>query len=196
MCVLEYIEGQLVEIGLLHIVVEVGGFGYRVNAPITTIDKLPPTGNTIKLHLSEQIREDRHEIFGFCTKQERDFFEILVNHVSGVGPRLALTIMSHLSISTLRSAIAARDTTLLSGCHGIGKKTAERIIVELADKLDISDDTQISHAQQPVSSQDALSALISLGYKTTEADKAIQRALGVLGESATAEELIKHALHS
>lgn len=197
---LVYIEGNLVEVGLLHVVVHVNGFGYRVNTPITTIEKLPPVGNVVKLYLSERIREDQHEIYGFCTKNECEFFETLINRVSGIGPKIALTIMSRLSIGTLKSAIASRDTTLLSQCHGIGKKTAERIVVELADKIGttsvLADTREITNGQQAAPFQDAISALVSLGYKPAEADKAIRHASATLGESASAEELIKYALHS
>lgn len=188
------------EVGLLHVIIHVNGFGYHVHSPLTTIEKLPAIGNVIKLYLSERIREDEHEIYGFYSKPEREFFETLIERVSGIGPRLALTIMSSLSISTLKSAIATRDTALLTQCHGIGKKTAERIVIELADKIDalpahISVNTRVD-SQLSSFSQDAVAALISLGYKSTEADKAIRQALNVLGESASAEELIKHALHS
>ncbi len=196
---LVYIEGELVEVGLLHVVIYINGFGYRVNAPLTTIEKMPQLGNNVKLYLSERIREDQHEIYGFCTKNECEFFETLINRVSGIGPKTALTIMSRLSIDTLKNAIVKRDITLLSKCHGIGKKTAERIIIELADKIGVpSNSSNIEPINQSCSSfsQDAISALISLGYKSTEADKLIRQALSTLGESTSADELIKHALHS
>lgn len=197
---LVYIEGDLVEIGLLHVVIHVGGFGYRVNAPLTTIEKMPKIGSSIKLHLSERIREDQHEIYGFISKNECEFFETLINRVSGVGPKMALNIMSRLSINTLKTAITMRDISLLSKCHGIGKKTAERIIVELSDKINNSV-SESSPAQtidyiHPSVSQDAILALISLGYKPADADKCIRQALAILGESSSAEELIKYALQS
>ncbi len=195
---LVYAEGKLVEIGLLHVVIHISGFGYRINVPLTTIERMPAIGDNVKLYIVEQIREDLHELYGFFLKDECEFFETLVNRVSGIGYKTALTIMSRLSINTLKTAITTKDISLLSKCHGIGKKTAERIIVELADKIDIPKTTNNIatkvHAESNIA-QDAVSALISLGYKPTEADKAIQQSLIHLGEEASSEELIKYALH-
>jgi Holliday junction DNA helicase RuvA len=195
---LVHIEGSLVEIGPLHAVIGIGGLGYRVNIPLTTTEKLPKLGEIIKLHLSEIIREDQHDLYGFLSKNERDFFELLIGKVSGIGPKIALNIMSRLSLNTLKNAIFSRDVNLLSQCHGIGKKTAERIVIELGDRVKSgqtiarSDDVAIQ-SDMP---QDAVHALISLGYKPAEADKCVRNAVAKIGEAASSEELIKCALKS
>ncbi|MDR3273757.1 MAG: Holliday junction branch migration protein RuvA [Puniceicoccales bacterium] len=194
---LSYIEGTLVEIGLLYVIIGIGGLGYHTNTPLTTIEKLPKIGNIVKLYLSEIIREDQHDLYGFLSKGERDFFELIISKVSGIGPKIALNIMSRLSINTLKSAIFSRDTDLLRQCHGIGKKTAERIIIELGDKVDsISPIAQSSSLAPSDAAHDAIRALVSLGYKPAEADKYVRNALAKIGESASSEEIIKHALKS
>ncbi|MDR0680138.1 MAG: Holliday junction branch migration protein RuvA [Puniceicoccales bacterium] len=194
---LSYIEGTLVEVGLLHVIIGIGGLGYHINAPLTVIEKLPKVGNVTKLYLSEIIREDQHDLYGFLSKNDRDFFELMIARVSGIGPKIALNIMSRLSVNTLKSAIFSRDTELLKKCHGIGKKTAERIVIELGDKVDSAFPvTQTSGAIPSDAVQDAIHALISLGYKPTEADKHVRNGLAKIGESASSEELIKYALKS
>ncbi|MDR2435757.1 MAG: Holliday junction branch migration protein RuvA [Puniceicoccales bacterium] len=194
---LSYIEGNFVEGGLLYVIIGVGGLGYRVNTPLTTMEKLPGVGNVIRLYLSEVMREDQHDLYGFLSKNERDFFELLIGKVSGIGPKIALNIMSRLSVETLRNAIFARDVDLLKRCHGIGKKTAERIIIELGDKVDQIPSAMQIHGTIPSdAAQDAIGALISLGYKLPEADKCVRGALAKIGESASSEELIRHALKS
>ncbi|MDR1255842.1 MAG: Holliday junction branch migration protein RuvA [Puniceicoccales bacterium] len=194
---LSYIEGILMEVGLLRTVIGVGGLGYQVNAPLTTIEKLPKIGDIAKLYLSEIIREDQHDLYGFLTKNERDFFELMTSKVKGIGPKIALNIMSRLSLNTLKSAIFSRDTALLSQCHGIGKKTAERIVIELGDKMDsISPALPASGIIPSDAAQDAVHALVSLGYKPAEADKCVRNGLAKIGESASSEELIKYALKS
>jgi Holliday junction DNA helicase RuvA len=194
---LSYIEGILTEVGLLHFIIGIGGLGYHVNTPLTTIEKLPKIGDFIKFYLSEIIREDQHDLYGFLSKNERDFFELIVSKVSGIGPKIALNIMSRLSVNTLKSAIFSRDTELLRQCHGIGKKTAERIVIELGDKVDsISPVAQASNLVPPDIAQDAIHALISLGYKPAEADKYVRNALAKIEELASSDELIKHALKS
>jgi Holliday junction DNA helicase RuvA len=195
---LVHIEGSLVEIGPLHTILDIGGLGYRVNVPLTTAEKLPKIGQIIRLHVSEIIREDQHDLYGFISKSERDFFELLIGRVSGIGPKIALNIMSRLSIATLRNAISSRDVDMLSQCHGIGKKTAERIIVELGDRVKGGHvDVRIGDTTaQPDAIQDAIHALISLGYKPADADKCVRNASAKIGESTSPEELIKYALKS
>jgi Holliday junction DNA helicase RuvA len=194
---LSYIEGNLVEGGLLHVIVGIGGLGYHVNTPLTTLERLPRAGDTIRLYLSEIIREDQHDLYGFLSKNERDFFELLIGKVSGIGPKIALNIMSVLSVDTLKGAIFSRDVDLLKKCHGIGKKTAERIIIELGDRVDkIPSVAQTCSMVPSNAAQDAIGALVSLGYKLSEADKCVRNALEKIRESASSEELIKSALKS
>lgn len=205
------IQGTLVSATPLLAVIETHGFGYEVHVPVTTAEKLPPLGSTVKLHTVAIYREDAQSLYGFATMEERDLFKLLIEHVSGVGPKVALTIMSRLSLPVLRSAIVSGDVGLLSKCPGIGKKTAERLVVELKDKIgfvggspaaiDGSGPTaQASTAATGAGAldtrmHDAVLALTALGYKLPDAEKAVRKAAGTSGNaSATTEELVKRAL--
>ncbi len=200
------LKGTILESHLLQVVIDVGGVGYEVNIPIKTSEKLPPSGNETKLFIYPVYRDDSHTLYGFLNRGDREFFKLLVEKVSGVGPKLALTLFSKLSVRLLQGAIATGDSKLLAQCPGIGKKTAERIIIELRDKMKsaIPSPTPIaavggmdgSGATSGDSSnfQDAISALGALGYKAVEADKAVSRAIEKLGPQASLEKIIKTAL--
>jgi Holliday junction DNA helicase RuvA len=195
------IQGRLESATPLRAVVELNGFGYEVNIPVTTAEKLPPPGTTVKLHTLVIYREDAQTLYGFATPAERDFFRLMIENVTGVGPKLALTIMSRLSLPSLESAIRMGDVATLAKCPGIGKKTAERLVVELKAKLgagDISvrlgETADATAAGGPSVHRDAVAALIALGYKAADADQAIRRAALALGAGATTEALIKKAL--
>ncbi|WP_221028756.1 Holliday junction branch migration protein RuvA [Actomonas aquatica] len=200
-----YLTGTLTEATPLRAVVELNGIGYEVHVPVTTAERLPQTGNSVKLHTHVVYREDSQTLYGFATTEDRDFFCMLIEHVSGVGPKVALSIMSRLSLPLLESAIREGDVTTLSKCPGIGKKTAERLVVELRNRLGAA-----SSAPSPVAGDgkaggpdgapgsgavtDAIAALTVLGYKTADADKAVRRALVALGGAPSTEALIKKAL--
>lgn len=197
------IQGTLASATPLHAIIELNGLGYEVNIPVTTAEKLPPTGSVAKLHTLVIYREDAQTLYGFATTAERDFFRLMIEHVTGIGPKSALTIMSKLSLSSLEAAIRAGDVATLAKCPGIGKKTAERLVVELRAKVGASGnlDTPSSlggTASPPPAGEsrirDAVLALSALGYKTADADEAIRRAVLALGASATTEQLIKKAL--
>lgn len=193
------IQGKLESATPLRAVVELNGFGYEVNVPVTTAEKLPAPGANVKLHTLVIYREDAQTLYGFATPAERDFFRMMIENVTGVGPKLALTIMSRLSLPSLESAIRMGDITTLAKCPGIGKKTAERLVVELKAKLGAADTTvnlAAGGAETPAPSahRDAVSALIALGYKAADADQAVRRASLALGANATTEALIKKAL--
>lgn len=195
------IQGTLTSATPLHAVVELNGFGYEVNIPVTTAEKLPPPGATVKLHTLVIYREDAQTLYGFATPPERDFFRLMIENVTGVGPKLALTIMSRMSLPLLESAIRVGDISTLAKCPGIGKKTAERLVVELKSKVGGSDlGTQGSGIPDAGTAsaggihRDAVSALIALGYKAADADQAVRRAALGLGPTATTEALIKKAL--
>jgi holliday junction DNA helicase RuvA len=199
------IQGLLTAATPLHAIIELNGLGYEVNIPVTTAEKLPVTGSTVKLHTHVIYREDAQTLYGFATPAERDFFRLMIEHVSGVGPKSALTIMSKLSLSSLQSAISSGDIATLSKCPGIGKKTAERLVIELRAKVGVtgSAETVLSASgSDPASApadtkmRDAVMALSALGYKTADADEAIRRATLALGPKATTEQLIKKALGS
>jgi Holliday junction DNA helicase RuvA len=199
--VITSIQGTLTAATPLRAVVELNGFGYEVNVPVTTAEKLPAVGATVKLHTHVIYREDAQTLYGFATPADRDFFRLMIEHVTGVGPKMALTIMSRLSLPLLESAIRMGDIALLAKCPGIGKKTAERLIVELKTKLGgdaLSADagSNPTTAAEPAggTTRDAVAALIALGYKAAEADEAVRRAALSLGAGATTEALIKKSL--
>jgi len=194
------IQGTLASATPLRAIVELNGFGYEVNIPVTTAEKLPATGGTVKLHTIVIYREDAQTLYGFATAAERDFFRLMIEHVSGVGPKLALTIMSKLSLPLLESAIRLGDIATLAKCPGIGKKTAERLVVELKSKVGgagLGAEAGAPGAPEvPGEShhRDAVAALTALGYRAADADQAVRRASLALGPNATTEALIKKAL--
>lgn len=197
------IQGLLTSATPLHAIIELNGFGYEVNIPVTTAEKLPNPGVTVKLHTLVIYREDAQTLYGFATPAERDFFRLMIENVTGVGPKMALTIMSRLSLPSLESAIRMGDINTLAKTPGIGKKTAERLVVELKAKVG---GTELGGAAATEAAggeaagggasphRDAVAALIALGYKAADADQAIRRAALALGATATTEALIKKAL--
>ncbi|GAB1487602.1 Holliday junction branch migration protein RuvA [Opitutaceae bacterium] len=197
------IQGTLIEATPLRAIIELNGLGYEVNIPVTTAEKLPAAGATVKLHTLVIYREDAHTLYGFATVAERDFFRLMIEHVTGVGPKMALGIMSRLSLPLLTNAISSGDIATLAGCPGIGKKTAERLVVELRSKVGTAaTPAVVSGGESAVASagdqrvRDAVLALAALGYKAADADEAIRRAGLALGPKATTEQLIKKALGS
>lgn len=195
------IQGTLTAATPLHAIVELNGFGYEVNVPVTTAERLPQLGAMVKLHTLVIYREDAQTLYGFATPAERDFFRLMIENVTGVGPKMALTIMSRLSLPSLESAIRMGDITTLAKCPGIGKKTAERLVVELKSRVGGADVAGISAtdagSEAPAGAsahRDAVSALVALGYKAADADQAVRRAALTLGTPATTELLIKKAL--
>lgn len=195
------IQGTLASATPLHAIVELNGFGYEVNIPVTTAEKLPPPGAAVKLHTLVIYREDAQTLYGFATPAERDFFRLMIENVTGVGPKMALSIMSRLSLPSLESAIRSGDVGTLSKCPGIGRKTAERLVVELRAKVGATDESATApgtSAAAPSTGasghRDAVAALIALGYKAADADQAVRRAVLALGGQPTTEALIKKAL--
>lgn len=200
------LNGTISESRLLQVVIEAGGVGYEVNVPITTSEKLPGIGKTAKLFIYAVYRDDTQALYGFIKRDDREFFKLLVEKVSGVGPKMALTLFSKMSIRMLETAIQNEDAKLLSQCPGIGKKTAERLIIELRDKVKSGIRTMtpevstggpvpLPEDEDSTKFQDAVSALTALGYRLPEADKAVNKAISKLGPSATIEEIIKSALN-
>ena len=194
------IQGTLTSASPLRAVVELNGFGYEVNIPVTTAEKLPSPGAIVKLHTLVIYREDAQTLYGFATPAERDFFRLMIENVTGVGPKVALSIMSRLSLPLLESAIRIGDIGTLAKCPGIGKKTAERLVVELKSKvgtLDAPGSVAGSGAPMAAGStarRDAVAALGALGYRGADADESVRRAALALGPAASTEALIKRAL--
>lgn len=167
------IHGKLVEKHPPQIVVDVGGVGYEVDVPMSTFYNLPATGAEISLYTHLAVREDAHQLFGFATEAERQAFRQLLR-ISGVGARTALSVLSGLSVSDLRDAVVNQDSGRLTKVPGIGKKTAERLLLELRDKLDtalVASTTAKSDGQ----TGDVMNALIALGYNDKEAAWALKQ---------------------
>lgn len=178
---------------------DAGGLGYEVNIPVTTAEKVPAIGKECSLFVHSVYREDSATLYGFATREDRDFFRLLVEKVSGIGPKIGISILSRMSVELLRSAIASSDVALLSKCPGIGKKTAERLVIELKDKVGLITSTSGSSsattaAAEPSHFQDAVAGLMILGYKPAEADKLTRKAASQLPADASVEALIKTAL--
>ena len=194
-----FLEGTLVEALPTHVVVNVHGVGYHVHIPLSSYDRLPVVGASIKILTHLAIREDAHVLYGFMTNAERDLFRLLVTHVSGIGPKTALDVLSGTTVANFKAAVVAGDAGLLAKTKGIGKKTAERIIVELKDKVGIAaawEAASAAHAPTPEESKvtDAVLGLIALGYKQVDAHKAVKQVQEKGGAALTTEDLVRQAL--
>ncbi|MBU6182769.1 MAG: Holliday junction branch migration protein RuvA [Verrucomicrobia bacterium] len=194
-----FLEGTLAEALPTQVTVNVHGVGYQVLIPISSFERLPAPGSPVKILTHLAVREDAHILYGFSTAAERDLFRLLLNHVSGVGPKTALAVLSGLSVEMFKSAVVAGDTGTISKISGVGKKTAERIVLELKDKVGVAAEWEASSAKNAPSPadirlHDAVLALISLGYKQVEAHKAVNAALKAGTDAQTAEDLVRHAL--
>jgi Holliday junction DNA helicase RuvA len=195
-----FLEGILAEAYPTHVVLNVHGVGYHVSIPLSSYDKLPTLGTRLQLLTHLQIREDAHVLFGFATSAERDLFRLLINHVSGIGPKTALDVLSGVSVTSFKAAVVAGDTKTLSQVKGIGKKTAERILVELKDKVGVAaawEAASSTHAPtgRALEMNDAVLALIALGYKQTDAQKAVQSATEARPSvEIPSDELVREAL--
>lgn len=194
-----YFKGILISASPTHIVLEVNGVGYSIFIPCRIIGELPPLGETIQVHTSFVVRELSQTLYGFLNNEERDIFEILLN-ITGIGPKLALSLIGHLTLVQLQSAVASQDFPMLCRVPGVGKKTAERLVVELKDKLSQLFPSQIEQISPSLSSsisktaQDAVMALIHLGYHQLAAQKAIKESLKSLPDSPDLALLITTAL--
>jgi Holliday junction DNA helicase RuvA len=176
-----HLSGTLVEALPTHVVVDVGGVGYHVLIPLSSYDKLPPAGTQLKILTHLAVREDAHVLYGFMSAAERDLFRLLVNHVGGIGPKTALDVLSGTTVASFKACVVAGDIAALSKIKGIGKKTAERIVVELKDRVGIAAAWEAASAAHAPSAEeakvnDAVLALIALGYKQVDAHKAVKQA--------------------
>lgn len=197
-----HLKGRLEEALPTLAVVDVGGVGYEVLIPLSSFDRLPQPGQEVRLLTHLVVREDAHLLYGFVTAAERELFRLLVHTVSGIGPKIALNVLSGMSVTAFRSAVAAGDIKALASVPGVGKKTAERIVVELKDKVgafgtadagvagvvrggDAGGDNRVG---------DAIAALAALGFKPNEAQDAVRAATAMLGPSANVEQLVRACL--
>jgi holliday junction DNA helicase RuvA len=194
--VITFLDGKLVAALPTHATVDVNGVGYEVFIPLSSYDKLPAVGQPIRILTHLVVREDAHLLFGFMTVAERDLFRLLVNNVSGIGPKLALAVLSGLSVTNFKTAVVNSDIAAISKISGLGKKTAERIVLELKDKLGVAaawEAATAAHAPTPEQERanEAVLALIALGYKQVDAHKAVR---DLQGQAKSAEEIVKLAL--
>lgn len=194
-----FLHGKLIEALPTQVIIDVHGVGYEALIPLSSFDKLPQPGNDVKLLTQLIVREDAHILYGFMSAAERDLFRLLINTVSGIGPKIALNILSGVSVAAFRGAVANSDVKALSQISGVGKKTAERIVVELRDKVGPAGAWEVSSAQRTLSSadqkvNDAALALVALGFKQLDAHEAARAAQAVLGDQATVENLVRACL--
>lgn len=176
----EYIKGTLAHSSPSYVAVDVHGVGYRLHIPLNNYAKLPALHAPVLFFVSFVVREDAHRLFGFLTHQERDLFDHL-NEISGIGPKTALALLGHMELQDLQSAIASGNVTRVCKIPGIGKKTAERLIVEMRDKIVKICGKELgaasSNADGTGKAADAISALVNLGYNASLAQKAVASAL-------------------
>ncbi|GAA0792952.1 Holliday junction branch migration protein RuvA [Clostridium sp. AF19-22AC] len=195
---ISYIRGELAAVEKEKVIVDVGGVGYGIYMPGQALAVLPQPGSEVKIHTYLNVREDAMQLFGFLTRDDLEIFKLVIG-VSGIGPKGGLSILSKLSPDDLRYAVLSGDVKAISAAPGIGKKTAEKLIIELKDKLDIEDvlnhaiesdrapDTDVSGGIQ----SEAVQALVALGYGSTESLRAVRQ---VELENASVEDVLKEAL--
>jgi len=194
--VIARLEGLLAEKSPEAVVLDVAGVGYEVRVPLSTFFELPDEGKLVRLRIHTHVREDAFQLFGFISETERALFRLLLA-TSGVGPKLALAILSGLPVRKLVAALRAGDLASLTGIPGVGKKTAERMLLELRDKvLGLEVEAVLDRPPAPDAAAAAESALTNLGYPRPHAERAVRRALEVLPEGASLEGLIKEALRA
>ena len=194
-----YIKGELAEINTDHIVIEAGGIGYQVFISLQTFDYLPSVGENLKIYTYLYLREDAMILYGFLTKDDLELFKLLIS-VSGIGPKGGLAILSTLEADDLRFAILSGDAKAISKAPGVGGKTAQRVILELKDKLSLEAafEAKTEHVQKNAAAaggsvkNDAVMALTALGYSSTESLKAVSAV--EITEDMDVEEVLKAAL--
>ncbi|MCC8082023.1 MAG: Holliday junction branch migration protein RuvA [Lachnospiraceae bacterium] len=193
-----YIKGTLEEISEDFIVIENGGIGYQIRVPMRSMDRLPGRGEQVKVFTYLYVREDAFSLFGFFTRDELAMFQLLLN-VSGIGPRGALALLSALSVNEIRFAVVSDDVKTISKAPGIGKKTAQRLIIELKDRISLEDALDVPQDSSAVSPEDnhivrkeAMEALTALGYSAADAARTLS---GIeITDDSDVESVLKQAL--
>lgn len=190
----DYLKGTLADAAPTKITLDVNGVGYEVFISIACFEKLPKIGSEIKIFTTLVVREDSHKIFGFLSMQEKELFLKLCD-ISGIGPRLSLSILGHMTFEDLYLAVEQKNTKAVSRIPGIGKKMAERLVLELGDTFQKMGHQKISLTPAKRSTvSDAIQALINLGYNPLEAQRTVQAAYSQDGEALSLPELISLAL--
>ncbi len=197
----EYIKGMLIDSSPSRAILETNGIGYSLCIPLNTYSKLPSLGSQVTLYVAFVVREDSQKLFGFLIREQRDLFETLIE-ISGIGPKTALCLIGYMEIEELQLAISQGDIQLICKIPGIGKKTAERLIVEMRDNIKKGMAKSCGfHSLQSLDSKqnvisDAISALVNLGYNSAQAQKAIKTALDNTQDEPELARLITSALRS
>ena len=198
---LSYIIGEVAEISADTVVVENNGIGFNIKTSAMTIDSLPPVGDMVRIYTYLPVREDAMQIFGFLSKDELEVFKLLLN-VNGIGPKGALGILSAISTDDLRFAVLSDDVNLIKSCPGVGAKTAQKLIIELKDKLRLEDafEMAVNNNNKKNTVQDntvivmneAVEALVSLGYSSKDAIAAVKKVENI--QNKNSEQILKEAL--
>jgi Holliday junction DNA helicase RuvA len=194
--VIGFVRGKLAAKAPPHLTVDVGGVGYDIEAPMSTFYTLPAVGSELRLLTHLVVREDAHILYGFGTQDERALFRTLLK-VSGVGPKMALSILSGMSVEGFATCVKLQDSAALTRIPGVGRKTADRLLVEMRDRLDAL--SEASAAGAPIMNGgnriegEAWSALVALGYKPAEVTQMLKP---FAGQGSSAEDLIRRALQS
>ena len=199
-----FLRGRLAESLPNQAIVDVNGVGYHVLIPLSTYDKLPQQGQEVKLLTHYHVTDRDHTLYGFITSDERDLFRLLIDRVSGIGPKMGLAVLSGLPVAAFKDSVIREDVAALSRISGVGKKTAERIVLELKDKVGVVGAWQEAKTSSSntdpskVAQNDAVLALIALGFKQGEAVKAVQSQLKAAGSDAmpSVDKLVREALRS
>jgi len=196
------LEGVLHEKAPARVLVDVAGVGYEVWIPLSTFTELPDEGKVVSLCIHTHVREEAIQLFGFASRRERSVFELLIR-TSGIGPKLAIGVLSGIAPERLLEAVRAGDLATLRGVPGVGQKTAERIVVELRERaiellrsedLAAAPPSRGAPAAQGVAAEQALSALLNLGYARPQAQRVVEEAVAEVGDSAPLEALVRAAL--
>lgn len=195
-----HLKGVVLEKSLNDAVIDVNGVGYRVALSLLTLARLPEVGQAVSLRIRTAVREDAFDLYGFLTREEEELY-LLLNSVSQIGPKAAINVLSGLDVDELKSAITKGDVARLTKIRGVGKKTAERIVLELKEKVKLMGSLESSAAtpgKKPGKSalSDLVSALVNLGYKEAQAEQAAQLAEERAGSEAPFELLFRESLKS
>ena len=193
------ISGTLIFKSVNHIIVDASGIGYRILVPLTTFYELPEAGQFVTLHIHTHVKQDAISLFGFFSNEEKDIFQLMIS-VTGIGPRLAINILSGISAEELIMAVSQENLSRLVGIPGVGKKMAERMILELKDKVIKFGSEEVAHRdgdgakENEKVKEDALSALINLGYKSNAARGILDKLINEFSDPVTLYVLLKKSL--
>jgi Holliday junction DNA helicase RuvA len=196
---IEYIKGILSEKEVTRVAIEAHGVGYNISIPLSTYEKLPEIGSNLLLHIHYLVREDAHKLYGFLSKTEREMFRHLIG-ITKIGPKVALSVLSGISVNDLVNCINNGDSSRLEKIPGVGQKTAQRLLMELKGKVGPASAYGVSESSLTVNSanlkirDEAFAAMVSLGYNDKQVQKAFTRVEQMVSVSAPVEEWIRKAL--